>query len=174
MRLLDENGLTEEEFLAMYAKKNYPRPYLTADIVLLSEDESRVLLIRRRGHPFIGKWALPGGFSKQSEALEETAIREMREETGIAKIKPEDVREIGVFSKPGRDPRGWVVTGAYMAKVDPVEMKPAAGDDAVQAVWCEILHDHDGTMKLKTVNGELFLNELAFDHGDILAAALKQ
>ena len=174
MELRDSKGLTEKEFLAAYAKKNYPRPYLTADIILLSEDRSRVLLVKRKGHPYLGKWALPGGFSEPEEALEETALREMREETGIEDLLPEDIHEIGIFSRPGRDPRGWVVTGAYMALVDPDKMKVKAGDDAADAGWFSIVHEDNGMILLQMKNETLRFSDLAFDHADILTRALQQ
>ena len=169
----DSKGLTEKEFLAAYAKKNYPRPYLTADVLLLSEDRSRVLLVKRKSHPYLGKWALPGGFSVQEESLEETALREMREETGIEDLLPEDIHEIGIFSKPGRDPRGWVVTGAYMALVDPGKMRVKAGDDAADAGWFSIIHQDDGTLLLRKDDKTLPASDLAFDHADILTRALQ-
>ncbi len=173
MEQRDSRGLTEKEFLAAYAKKNYPRPYLTADVLLLTEDKSRVLLVKRKGHPFLGKWALPGGFSVPEESLEETALREMREETGIVDLLPEDIHEIGIFSRPGRDPRGWVVTGAYMALVDSDRMKVNAGDDAADAGWFSIVHEDDGTLLLQKDDETLLFSDLAFDHADILTRALQ-
>ena len=69
--LLDKNGLTEREFLAAYRADRYPRPSVTADIMLLSEtpDGVETLLIRRGGHPYLGCWALPGGFAGPSERV---------------------------------------------------------------------------------------------------------
>ena len=70
-KIRDKNGLTEEEFLEKYKEKNYPRPYLTADIVVigLKGEQKKLLLIQRGGHPFINMWALPGGFSRQTETM---------------------------------------------------------------------------------------------------------
>lgn len=72
----DRKGLTEQEFLAEYRKKNYPRPYLTADMIVFRGEE--VLLVRRGGHPYLGYYAFPGGFSQADESMEETAARELR------------------------------------------------------------------------------------------------
>ena len=103
MEQRDRNGLTEKEFLEAYAKKNYPRPYVTADLVVFTEGEPEVLLIRRKGHPYIGRWAFPGGFAEPNESVPETALRELREETGIEALSEADIREVGLFSRPGRE-----------------------------------------------------------------------
>ncbi len=178
MELRDQNGMTEREFLEAYAKKNYPRPYLTADIVLLSEGKDSVLLVRRKGHPFLGKWALPGGFANAGESVRDTALRELREETGIAALSAADVVEVGLFSEPGRDPRGWVVSGAYAAKVRRADMAPRAGDDAADAQWFNISPGENGGLVLSNGDVELHVgeggSELAFDHGEILRAALEK
>ena len=174
----DQKGLTEGEFLAAYAQKNYPSPYLTADVVLFSENKGGVLLVKRKGHPFIGKWALPGGFANANESLADTALRELREETGIDSLSGSDIEEVGLFSNPGRDPRGWVVSEAYMAMVSQKEIAPKAGDDAAEAGWFTIVvDDHDGLILSRGdirlyVNGER--SDLAFDHGEMLITALKK
>ena len=83
MPMLDKNGLTEEEFLRGYNSDRYPKPSLTADVVMLTRGQDmRVLLICRGGHPCIGMYAFPGGFAEASESIEQTAMRELREETG--------------------------------------------------------------------------------------------
>lgn len=178
MEMKDKNRLTEREFLEIYAQKDYPRPYLTADVVLFSENKGGVLLVKRKGHPFIGKWALPGGFANANESLADTALRELREETGIDSLSRSDIEEVGLFSNPGRDPRGWVVSEAYMAMVSQKEIAPKAGDDAAEAGWFTIVvDDHDGLILSRGdirlyVNGEH--SDLAFDHGEMLIAALKK
>ena len=88
----------------MIAKK----PSLTADGILI--ENNRILLIQRKNEPFKGKWALPGGFVEFGEKTEDTVIREFYEETGL-KTKIRDL--IGVYSDPGRDPRGHTITIAY-------------------------------------------------------------
>ena len=79
----DKNGLTEEEFLKSYNPDKYPKPSLTADICIFAHsDVTEILLVKRGGHPYIGKWALPGGFANKNEPIEKTASRELKEETG--------------------------------------------------------------------------------------------
>ncbi|MBP3802471.1 MAG: NUDIX hydrolase [Oribacterium sp.] len=106
------------------------------------------------------------------ERIEETAARELSEETGV-EMAPKDLALIGVYSKPGRDPRGWTVSAAYLAVVDPDKVKPIAADDAADAGWFTVIHENDN---YRFVNGEteLTLKDLAFDHDDIMMDALKK
>lgn len=133
MLLRDKNGRTEEEYLAACAAKPYPKPSVTADIAVIASDgpKREILLVKRGGHPFLGHWALPGGFANPNEPLEKTASRELEEETGVANLPFEPV---GIFSEPGRDPRGWVISQAYVSVLD---SRPAcaAGDDAADTAW---------------------------------------
>ncbi len=165
METRDEQGLTEREFLEAYRQKRYPAPYLTADVVLLSEGRE-VLLIRRKGHPFLGCWALPGGFVNPDESASDAAVRELSEETNVA-VSKDALIEIGLFSAPGRDPRGWVVSDAFLCCVDRRSVTFFAGDDAADAAWVPI--ERDG--------GRLVLPEgvcLAFDHEEILKKAFQR
>jgi 8-oxo-dGTP diphosphatase len=132
---------------------DYPRPALTVDIVVVTRGRRpRVLLIRRKHDPFAGKWAIPGGFVDEGETLEAAARRELREETGLEVNELEQVR---TFGDPGRDPRGWTIAVAHLARVDPRAVRPQAADDAAEVAW----HPLDE------------LPPLAFDHADILAVA---
>src|SRR4051812_5327538 len=94
----------------------YPRPAVTVDCVVFgldpTVDDLKILLIQRRGEPFAGMWALPGGFVNMDETLEESARRELQEETGISRLFLE---QLYTFGDPGRDPRERVVTVAYYA-----------------------------------------------------------
>ena len=172
MEQRDRNGLTEKEFLEAYAKKNYPRPYVTADLVVFTEGEPEVLLVRRKGHPYIGRWAFPGGFAEPNESVPETALRELREETGIEALSEADIREVGLFSRPGRDPRGWIVSSVYTATVRKESVIPKAGDDAADAQWFSVCSGQDGVPVLSSGAVRLAPSDLAFDHGEILIKAL--
>lgn len=190
----DANGLTEAEFLVAYKQKDYPRPSLTADVAAFVKgapsESPRVLLVRRGGHPFLGCWALPGGFVNQGESAESAATRELMEETGVADLILE---QLGAYSTPGRDPRGWTVSSAYAACLEEAAIV-TAGDDAADAQWCpfEAEEKPDGIIALTVHAGEdvlacsfrektgvcmparaevLSSQGFAFDHADIIADA---
>lgn len=188
----DKNGLTEAEFLARYSPKSYPRPSLTADICVFRRDEgaARLLLVRRGGHPFLGCWALPGGFVNPKETAEAAAARELAEETGVEGLALEPV---ALFSTPGRDPRGWTLSQAFVA-LDEAGAIPHAGDDAAEARWFSVrAYEDAGRTTLTLEAGDATLRAsfsvrqtpitgrptpedvtgegLAFDHAAIVAAA---
>lgn len=133
----------------------YPRPAVTADCVVMTrEPEPRVLLIKRGNEPFKGCWAFPGGFMEMDETLEQCAVRELKEETGL-EVTEDDIFSFGTFSAVDRDPRGRTISKAYLVVVDePLEV--SGQDDAVEAVWHPI-----GA-----------LPELAFDHEEMFGHAL--
>jgi 8-oxo-dGTP diphosphatase len=134
---------------------SYPRPMLTVDVVVLTGARTpEVLLIQRGGPPFVGRWALPGGFVEEGEQVAEAAARELAEETGLKVAK---MRLLGVYDTPGRDPRGWTVSVVYLAHIAGPEAV-AGADDASDARWFAL----DA------------LPELAFDHPAILADAVGQ
>jgi len=131
----------------------YPRPALTADVVLLTRDPApRVLLIQRKKDPFAGFWALPGGFVDEGETLAGAARRELFEETGLV---IEELEQLYAAGDPGRDPRGWTVSVVFLARVDAAAIDPRAGDDAAEVGWHPLAD----------------LPPLAFDHRMILDRA---
>lgn len=169
----DKNGLTEEEYLASYKPGNYPRPSLTADLVIVARSGNglKLLLIERGGHPYLGCRALPGGFAEPGETIEETAARELEEETGLTGIP---LQPVGLFSKPGRDPRGWTVSQVFTALLDRLP-EAKAGDDAASLDWWDVSKVGDGAVLL-TRNGEQLSTRaagLAFDHGEMIERALR-
>ena len=169
--LRDARGMTEAEAIARYRSRNYPRPALTADICVFARtgEGLKVLLIRRKGHPFIGKLALPGGFANENEPVELTAARELEEETGVAGL---EMKLVDIFSKPNRDPRGWVVSAAFAAVADASRLNVQAGDDAAEADWYDV-DLTDGVLTLNFQGKAIALSELAFDHEEVLIKALR-
>ena len=131
----------------------YPRPAVTADcVVITNEPQPKVLLIQRGADPYKGAWAFPGGFMNMDETTEQCAIRELEEETGLKVAK---VHQIGAYSKVDRDPRGRTITVAYLAIIDSPENVTGL-DDAAKAEWFPITE----------------LPHLAFDHYDIMKDAI--
>ena len=135
----DRNGLTENEFLKGYKVGNYDRPSVTTDILVLgvSPDLSalRILLVKRDEHPFIDMWALPGAFVRKDETAYMAAQRKLSQETGLEGVY---LDQIYTFTKPGRDPRTWVMTIAYLALV------ADTGYDALRGLTCAGVGDNPG------------------------------
>ena len=133
----------------------YPRPALTVDCVVfgLDEAELKVLLIRRGLEPFAGSWAFPGGFVQVDETLEQAALRELKEETGVSKVFLE---QLYTFGDLGRDPRDRVVSVAYYVLVKLSDYSVRASTDAREAAWFPVSD----------------VPKLAFDHEKILDVAL--
>lgn len=127
---------------------------LTADSVIFCKqnDILRILLVKRKYDPYKGSWALPGGFLKDEEPLEEGAKRELEEETGL---KVENLHQIRAYGRPDRDPRGRTVSVAFWTELESEE-EVKGSDDAAEAQWHDIQK----------------LPKLAFDHHQIVKEAL--
>ena len=135
----NEKGQTLEEFLKEYDPYQYKNPCATTDMVLFSyagekpdTDALKVLLVCRKNHPSIGYWALPGGFVELYENLEDTARRELEEETGVKGLP---VEQFACYGDYQRDPRARVITTAYFSLVNEKEVRVKAGDDTADAAW---------------------------------------
>lgn len=154
--------LTEQDYLRNYNIHDFDVPLTSVDLVIftLREQALQVLLVRRAEHPYKGKWALPGGFIDvhRDKDLDATALRKLREKTGVAAPYLEQLQG---FGNGTRDPRGWSATFAYFALIssEGVELHHGAGADAV--CW-------------EPVDGLGVANELAFDHAAILAVAVQR
>jgi 8-oxo-dGTP diphosphatase len=150
----------ERAFLAAYDPRAFPPTAVTVDIAILTVQQGQlcVLLVRRAGHPYRDRWALPGGFVREREDLDDAARRELAEETGVTTSA--HLEQLRCYGAPDRDPRMRVVSVAYLALV-PDQPRPAAGSDAADArFWpvADVLADGEPG--------------LAFDHGRILADAV--
>lgn len=134
----------------------YPRPTVTVDCIVFQklQDQYFVLLIRRGNEPFMGFWAIPGGFVEMDESLESAAIRELEEETGLKEIALE---QFYTFGDPLRDPRHRTISVAYVGFAEDNQI-PEAGDDAAEVGWFS-MDD---------------LPQLAFDHQKILQMAFER
>jgi 8-oxo-dGTP diphosphatase len=135
---------------------------VTVDLVVLTirSDELSALLVKRALAPFKGRWALPGGFVLADEDLAEAAARELAEETGLAEL-PVHLEQLATYGEPHRDPRGRVVTVAYLALAPDLPV-PEAGSDAAASTWTAV----DGLLANP--------RRLAFDHPRILTDGVER
>ena len=159
---VNSKGQTEEVFIAAYDHSKFEKPSLTIDALLFTvcdeEDNYRkvpekvlkVLLVKRKDHPFIGQWALPGGFVGMNESLDDAARRELKEETNVDGVYLEQLYSWGDVN---RDPRMRVLTVSYMALINSLKLNVQAGDDAEDAQWFAVRRTVLETTKEKTDNG---------------------
>jgi 8-oxo-dGTP diphosphatase len=132
------------------------RVQVTVDVVIFTirDGALNLLLVRRGIDPFKGRWAIPGGFILEGESLEQAALRELREETGVGDVYLE---QLYTFGDPARDPRGRIVTVAYFALIAMDRAPVRAGTDAAEARWWPV---------------SALPKRLAFDHAKIVDYAV--
>jgi ADP-ribose pyrophosphatase YjhB (NUDIX family) len=172
---------------------NYPRPSVAADAAVFGVAELdaadpkslrrrtlNILLVRRGEEPFCGEYSLPGGFLRPGETIEEAACRELTEETGVMQPR---ILPLKTYSAPDRDPRGWIISCAFLALTRTVQLSTAEHSDAACAQWFELSYDRDGAeeiitltgadtaMTLRYRDGRAQERILAFDHAEILRDA---
>jgi len=130
---------------------DYPRPMVTVDIAVfyLTKKDLNILLVKRKNDPFKDCWALPGGFLDMEETLEEAALRELEEETGLKGV---ELEQHCAFDAVDRDPRGRTITVLYFGMTAPDNIEVKGNDDAADAQWFPLTK----------------LPKLAFDHEMIL------
>lgn len=149
--------MSEEEkaYLENYNIEDFERPSVAADMAVFAimkedggettesqenyrkdpEQKLKLLLIKRGSYPYKNEWALPGGFCRKGESTLETARRELCEETGI---KDAYLRPFDIFSEPGRDPRGWIISHAFLTLINGENYRVHAGSDAWEAGWFSV------------------------------------
>lgn len=145
MKQVNRQGLTEAEFLARYDSTQYDRPSVSVDMLLftvmdeekknyrkLPDKVLRVLLIRRSNHPYLGQWALPGGFVNVAESLDAAAQRKLHEETNISDVYLE---QLYTWGDVDRDPRTRVIGVAYMALADSASLAIKANSRGEDTAW---------------------------------------
>jgi 8-oxo-dGTP diphosphatase len=170
---VDPGPESEAAFLARYDLTKWPRPSVAVDVVVLTAvgGALRVALYVRREHPGKGRYALPGGFVRMDESLDDAAARLLRDKAGLG---PVFIEQLYTFGAPGRDPRGRVVAVAYCALVDPRrfdEINEAKGARAavVHVPWAG---EDGGPVEARGEAGGRLA--LAFDHAEIIGAAIKR
>ncbi len=184
--LINKQGLTEEQFLAAYDASKFERPSVTVDMLIftvtdeekknyrkLPEKVLRLLMIKRGDHPYIGQWALPGGFVKMDESLDEAALRELKEETNIDDIYME---QLYTWGDVARDPRTRVIGASYMSLVDSSTLDIKASDDADDAKWftvsCKLYQEQKTVTEKGYIRQRFFKLSLSNDE-DNLSAIVK-
>jgi 8-oxo-dGTP diphosphatase len=185
-KMINKQGLTEEQFLAAYDAGKYERPSVTVDMLVftvtdeekknyrkLPEKVLKLLMIKRGDHPYIGQWALPGGFVKADESLDEAAVRELKEETNINDIYME---QLYTWGDVGRDPRTRVISASYMSLIDSSSLDVQANDDADDARWftvsCKLYQEQKTMTEQGYILQRLFKIRLS-DEEDELSAIVR-
>ena len=188
----------EKEYLKQYDITRYEQPSIATDMAVFSimEEEStveqkknrsaenyrkiperkmKILLIQRGNYPYKDCWALPGGFCKKGEDVQETARRELYEETNV---KNAYLQQIGIFGEVGRDPRGWIISHTFMALMDGKKYKLLAGTDAWKAYWFDIQLEKREIKKEIEEDAASILNEyclkLQYDKIELSAVVLEK
>lgn len=136
---VNEAGEDLQTFLENYDPRKYETPSCTVDMAIFAYEDTidslKLLMIRRKNHPSIGMWALPGGFVEMRENLEVAAKRELEEETGVTGVP---MLQIGAYGDVDRDPRTRVITTLYTALIHQDAVRVQAGDDAADALWFDV------------------------------------
>ncbi len=165
--LRNKQGFSEEEFLEKYDASMYERPSVTVDMLIFTvvneEEENyrklpekvlKLLMVKRGDHPFMGQWALPGGFVSIQESVEDAALRELKTETNVDNVYMEQLYTWGDVC---RDPRTRVISCSYMALADSAKLNIVAGDDADDAKWFNI--SYNITQENKTITEKGYIAE---------------
>ncbi len=184
--LKNKQGLSEEEFLKQYDASRFERPSVTVDMLIftvvnkdeenyrkLPEKTLKLLMVKRGDHPFMGEWALPGGFVSAHESLEDAAVRELKTETNVDHVYME---QLYTWGDVGRDPRTRVISCAYMALADSTKLDIVAGDDADDAKWFNIAYSLAEEKKKTTEKGyivEMLYSINLCNSSDTLSATVK-
>ncbi|HEY8909520.1 MAG TPA: NUDIX domain-containing protein, partial [Desulfosporosinus sp.] len=179
-------GLTEEAFLKTYDVSQFERPSVTVDMLIFSvvnEEEKnyrklpekalKILLIKRGQHPFLGQWALPGGFVGIQESLDDAAYKKLKSKTNVNDVYLEQLYTWGGVD---RDPRTRVISTSYLSLVDSSTLNVQAGDDASEAKWFSVSDEVLEEKITKTEKGQIVerIVELNFINGDeLLRTSLK-
>jgi ADP-ribose pyrophosphatase YjhB (NUDIX family) len=166
INIQNKQGLTEEEFLEQYDADEFKKPSFTVDMLIftvtdkekenyrrLPEKSLKILLVKRGDHPYIGKWALPGGFIAIDESMDESAVRVLRAETNIDDIYME---QLYTWGEVDRDPRIRVISSSYMALIDSNYLNIKAGSDEDDARWFNVMYNLLEEKKIAVEKGYIY------------------
>lgn len=176
MKERNAQGLTEQEFLNRYNPGKYEHPSVTVDTLIFTVDKSgedyhlRIMLVRREDHPFLHKWAIPGGFVGMEESVDRAAVRELVEAIGLRDIYLE---QLYTWGEVGRDPRTRIISVSYIALVPEEKLQLGEEERKAEGGWYSV-STRDGRLRLWNEGGELAEEELAFDHAQMIRLALER
>ncbi|MCM1120313.1 MAG: NUDIX hydrolase [bacterium] len=183
MKERNAQGLTEQEFLSRYNPEKYEHPSVTVDTLIFTvdrggdEDHLQILLTRRTDHPYMGRWAIPGGFVGMEESVEQAAVRKLVEETGIRDVYLE---QLYTWGEVGRDPRTRIISVSYIVLIPREKLRhiqtvseEKSSQSAADRVWY-FVSIQDGRLRLWNGKRSLEEEELAFDHADMIRLALER
>ncbi len=176
-----------------YNISDYERPSVAVDAVVfgvedfksstMDEKRLKILLVKRGEEPFEGMYSLPGGFLRKGETIEQAMHRELREEAGVSGTK---LIPLKVYSAADRDPRGWIISAAFISLTNTVELSTDRESDAAEAVWFDFLYLSEGDpekiiisndnthLEITARDGKVLKNDLPFDHAAIIYDAFKK
>lgn len=176
----------EKEFLKAYNIQKFERPSVATDIVVfalpslknckkfIEHNDFQILLVKRGEHPYMNEWALPGGFVKPNEPVEQTAHRELKEETGVTAATPSQLQ---MFSTPGRDPRGWIISCAFTAIVDKNALSLQFGSDAIDTQLYAVnlaKESHENSLSIANARVDTYHLQLTHENSILSATIEKQ
>lgn len=157
------DGYDLDTFIERYRPGDYDNPSVTTDAIIFSYpgtyrglEQLKLLMIKRKDHPCIGYWALPGGFVNYTEDLDRAVARELEEETGVTGVP---MCQLYTWGNADRDPRTRIITTTYMAVVEENQVAIQAGDDAAEAEWFQVFVEEttENQYKLTLTAGEIEL-----------------
>ncbi|GIW25914.1 NUDIX domain-containing protein [Meiothermus sp.] len=175
-----DSYLQEQQYLDSYDASAFDRPSVTVDVVILTVREGHLeaLLVKRKEHPFLNYWSLPGGFVRMHESLDEAATRVLRQKAGLEGVTG-DREEVGghpiyleqlyTFGNPERDPRTRVISVAYYALVEASHIREVSEETALFK-----LRLVEETGHVEIFDGKHKKYSLAFDHAEILGVAVRR
>lgn len=138
----NQDGYDLDAFIEKYNPGDYDNPSVTTDAIIFAYNgryeglsNLKLLMIRRKDHPCIGYWALPGGFVNYTEDMDLAVARELEEETGVTGVS---LCQLHTWGDADRDPRTRIITTTYLAVIDQNSVKVQAGDDAADAAWFDV------------------------------------
>jgi 8-oxo-dGTP diphosphatase len=178
---MTQRNSEEERFLDSYDASRFDRPSVTVDVVILTlrEGHLEALLVKRKEHPFLNYWSLPGGFVQMHESLDEAAARVLRQKAGLEGVvgdtrweepgQPIYLEQLYTFGNPQRDPRMRVISVAYYALVEASHVREINEESALFR-----LRIPEGAGAVEIYDGKHKKFSLAFDHAEILAVAVQR